>query len=510
MNIFIRVDASIYIGSGHIMRCLVLAQGLVRQGHRITFVCRPQPGDMIDFLQSNKQVVQPLPELERQVKPENTSDYTTWLQVYWLQDARESEALITKADLVIVDHYGLNMNWEEHVKAKLGCKLFVIDDLVRKHNADIILDQTLLRQSQAYLYSNQDALILTGCDHALIKPAFSTLREAARAKKINTQSPKLLLTMGAIDQFNVTLKILNIFATQVATKPSITVLLGRQSPHYKAVAAFCREHDWVTHIDFVNDMPSLMHKHDLAIGAPGSTTWERACLGIPSILIPLAENQQTICQNMLALDAAISVAIDDISSHFSGAYKQLISKAEYYQAQNLTLCDGLGLNRVLLAVEQLGLNNNPIQLRKALQEDIDLVYQWQCQPGTRKYALNSRVPTLLEHRQWMQNKLVSFSDYFYIITLGYEQLPVGVIRLDEALDKSYLLSIFIDQAFYDRGIAKQALLNLNVIHENMMIKAQVLSENIASQCLFSSLGYQKDGNELFIREPLSSKEIQRR
>ena len=104
----------------------------------------------------------------------------------------------------------------------------------------------------------------------------------------------------------------------------------------------------------------------------------------------------------------------------------------------------------------------------------------------------------------MQNKLASFSDYFYIITFGREQLPVGVIRLDGMQDKSYLLSVFIDEAYYGRGIAKQALLDLNIIHADIQIKAQVLSENLASQRLFSSVGYHQHSNELFIREPLSS------
>lgn len=509
MNIVIRVDASIFIGSGHVMRCLVLAKGLTARGHKVTFICRPQAGDMIGFLQSQHQTVISLPVLMDVITPKNTCDYKAWLQVPWLQDAQDVEAIVTdidgisNIDLIIVDHYGLDIEWERHVKAELGCRLFAIDDLVRKHAAELILDQTLQRDSHEYKCFNHHSDILVGCDYALIKPEFSQLRETALAKQINPQTPTLLVSMGAIDQFNVTLKVLKVFATQVIAKPSVTVLLSRRAPHYAEVSEFCCQHDWVTHLDFVTDMPSLMHKHDVAIGAPGSTTWERACLGIPSILIPLAENQQTIYQKMLAVDAAISVSIEDISSHLAEAYNQLMNRVEYYQAQNLSLCDGLGLNRVLLKVEQLCKSDNAIHLRKATPADIELVYQWQCQPGTRQYALNSQVPTLQEHQQWMQNKLTSFSDYFYIITFGREQLPVGVIRLDRSPDKSYILSIYIDEAFYGQGIAKQALRNLNVIHANILIKAQVLAENIASQRLFSSVGYLRYSSELFIRQPLS-------
>ena len=319
---------------------------------------------MIEFLQTQKQTVQVLPELTSFITPQITNDYTAWLQVPWTQDAFDTAQLFNKSksnvDLVIVDHYSLGIDWERQIKSKLDCQLFAIDDLVREHAADLILDQTLLRKSCEYRHANQDTNILAGCDYALIKPDFVTLREDALKKKINMQTPRLLLTMGAIDQFNVTLKVLNVFATQATEQANVTVLLSRNAPHYEDITAFCHQHEWITHIDFVDDMPSFMHKHDFAVGAPGSTTWERTCLGIPSILIPLAENQQVICQNMLAADAAIALTIDDISSHFVAAYKQLISKAVHYQAQNLTLCDGLGLNRTLLAVEKLSKNDLPI------------------------------------------------------------------------------------------------------------------------------------------------------
>ncbi|MDN3385225.1 glycosyltransferase, partial [Pseudoalteromonas sp. APC 3358] len=166
-------------------------------------------------------------------------------------------------------------------------------------------------------------------------------------------TPRLLLSMGGIDAPNATLHVLDVLKKSV-NPPITTVLLSPKAPHYKSVTEFAVKHSaWLTHIDFVDDMATLMCEHDIAIGAPGSTSWERACVGLPSIVIALADNQQTICKNLEAVGAAISVELEAISKNLMKAYEQLIADYSKMRTINLQLCDGQGVKRLMKHITQL-------------------------------------------------------------------------------------------------------------------------------------------------------------
>lgn len=530
MNIVIRADASVHIGSGHVMRCLVLAQGLTAQGHQVRFVCRSQTGDLVAFIESKDFCVYSLAPVNIELIPTTSADYAAWLQVPWQQDAQDFLLQVDTADLVIVDHYALNADWQQRIQQALNCKIMAIDDLVRHHHADLILDQTLLRKSDEYQSDHHashntsdhtghhtvhhschhkghhSGQVLTGCDFALLNPQFSYYREQALANDVRASRPRLLLSMGGIDQPNATLSVLTALADMpTLLRPLVTVLLGPRAPHYRQVKAFCLQNDdWICHLDFVDNMAALMLQHQVAIGAPGTTSWERACLGVPSIIIPLAENQQTISRNLVAVDAAYKVELDEITEHLQNTYQALLQNWSRLRVNNLKLCDGLGLNRVLKAMGNL-VGVDDLQLRSATEADIKLVFDWQCHPSTRQYALNQQVPTWTEHNKWMRCKLLQQQDYFYMITIAnnaFSGADVGVVRLDKIAEAEYLLSIFIAPDYYNQGIAKRALASLDKSHPRITVRAQVLTANLASQRLFTRDGYQRIMAETFIRYPL--------
>lgn len=522
MNIVIRTDASVHIGSGHVMRCLVLAQGLTTQDHQVRFVCRPQAGDLIEFIEHKGFTVQLLAPPQTWLEPQHSADYIAWLQVPWQQDAQDLLTLVAAADLVIVDHYGLNRDWQRDIKQALDCKIMVIDDLVRDHHADLILDQTLLRRANEYQPqyqpSHAETKILTGCEFALLNPLFSDCREHALENDKLSSRPQLLLSMGGIDQPNATLLVLAALAADPAlTRPLVTVLLGPRAPHYQQVKAFCLQHDdWIEHVDFVDNMAELMLQHQVAIGAPGTTSWERACLGVPSIIIPLAENQQTISRKLVVVEAVYKIELNDITDELIPTYKRLLQNWSALRNNNLKLCDGLGLKRVLTAIAHLAASGH-LQLRSATAVDIKAVFAWQCHPSTRQYALNNQVPSWAEHQTWMMNKLSQSDDYFYIISIADtadaggtssnqqhdHDISVGVVRLDRMKPAEYLLSIFIDPAYYGHGIATRALAYLDDLHPHITIHARVLTANLTSQQLFTQARYQRVTVETFIRDPLA-------
>lgn len=173
LNVAFRVDASTHIGSGHVMRCLVLADALVSDGHQVVFLARPQAGDLISLIKQRGHSVCPLSELECPVEPVSTDDYAGWLQVAELDDATECAGLLKSTDLVIVDHYGIGALWHKRVKETHDCKVVVIDDLVRAHDAELIIDQTLQRDAAEYNRKKANTLVLAGTQYALIAPVFA-------------------------------------------------------------------------------------------------------------------------------------------------------------------------------------------------------------------------------------------------------------------------------------------------------------------------------------------------
>ena len=351
MKIFFRSDASVHIGSGHVMRCLVLAKILRDKGHDVAFATRPQEGDFVDYI---KQQNIPVIELQRSnniIPPKADNDYSAWLQLPWLDDASDFITKTEEADLVIVDHYGINKDWEKYVSEMLNCKMFIIDDLVREHYAHLILDQTFGREQQEYISKVNGAKMLVGSYYSLLAPRYGELRKLAEEKNLLIQDHKVLVTMGAIDNPNVTLKVLK--ALLSIENISVTVLLSPKAPHYESVSLFCRNCAWITHIDFSDDVATLMLEHNIAIGAPGSTTWERACLGLPSIIIPIADNQKDIAENIANTGAAIKLNIADIESGFKNAYKLLTDNWLEYRLANFKITDGLGAFRVVKHVESL-------------------------------------------------------------------------------------------------------------------------------------------------------------
>jgi UDP-2,4-diacetamido-2,4,6-trideoxy-beta-L-altropyranose hydrolase len=509
VNIIIRSDASIHIGSGHIMRCLVLAQKLKTQGHHVSFASRPQPGDLIDFIQNKGFKVYQLITPKQWLEPESSDDYDAWLQVSWQEDAQNFIHNIKHADLIIVDHYGINAQWELLVKNHFTCRIFAIDDLVRQHQAEVILDQTLLRDPEEYHILNPDSLVLAGCDFALLNPSFVKYRHKALQEKSISQQTKVLISMGGIDQPNATLKVLKALST-MPKKPYASVLLSPRAPHYQSIKQFCTQHqDWLIHFDFVDDMAKLMVEYDLAIGAPGTTSWERACLGIPSIIIPLADNQKTTSEQLTQVGAAIKVEIDEIENSFLPCYQKVLDNKDSMRLNNLSICDGLGLQRVIKSIQDLEAKEAaPITLRPATQSDIEDVYKWQLLPQTRQYALTKSTPTWIEHQAWMQAKLTDKSHYFYIIEglsnkKELNRQKIGVLRLDKIETALYTLSIFIDSHYFRQGFAKKALEYIDLLHPDINIQATVLEENTASQALFHSTKYIKVSATLFARDPIN-------
>lgn len=345
MRVVFRVDASQHIGSGHVMRCLVLAEALRDNGYSVLFATRAQVADFNGFILSKGFSVINLMQPCYWLTPTSSADYTAWLQVSEIEDSQDFIYKVANADLVIVDHYGINVKWHKQVKQHLSCTLMVIDDLVREHEADIVLDQTLNRDALEYT-KFRDCLALTGTDYALLKPGYR-FSQKALLHSAPPEQHTILISMGGIDLPNASLSVL-VALQHLVEKIPTTVLLCKRSPNYEKVKAFVNtNNDWVNHVDFVDNMPEFMAKYSIMVGAPGSTSWERACLGIPSIIVPIAENQQTIALQLESANAVKVVELENIKSDLIASLEEILSQWQSYRARNFALCDGLGCDRAL-------------------------------------------------------------------------------------------------------------------------------------------------------------------
>ena len=298
MHVIFRVDASVEMGTGHVMRSLTLAEELKRKGALVRFICREQPGDMCDFLEQKNFHVHRLPPVGNRLKYRINGhhQYGHWLEVAWDEDAEQTIHEIRSSEIpvdwVIVDHYGIKREWEEIIRRNMTSKILIIDDLAdRDHDCDVLLDQNFYHN----MSTRYEGLVPGHCKK-LLGPAYSLLREEfvkerGNAKHRNGIVKKVLVFFGGSDPTNETSKALEAISLLQRKDIIIDVVVGNSNPNKEQVAYICRENENFQYHCQINYMGKLMAEADLAIGAGGSSTWERCFLGLPAITITTAENQ---------------------------------------------------------------------------------------------------------------------------------------------------------------------------------------------------------------------------
>jgi len=311
MNITFRTDSSLQIGSGHIMRCLTLADELRQRGAEVTFVCREYPGNMIGLIETKGYPVVRLAQAEAEyaAAPDDLT-HAAWLGVPWQQDASDTITAVRDArpQWLIIDHYALDHRWEELLRPHVG-KIMVIDDLAdRAHDCELLLDQNFGRTADAYgSLVPEGCNLLLGAQYALLRPEFAVLREYSLNRRKNPSFNQLLVTMGGVDKDNVTGDILNALKDcELPDNCRIKVVMGPTAPWLDSVSQQAKCLPWDVEVKInVADMARIMAESDLAIGAAGGTSWERCCLGLPTIMLVIARNQEIAARQLEQVGAAI-------------------------------------------------------------------------------------------------------------------------------------------------------------------------------------------------------------
>ena len=351
MHVLFRADATSQIGGGHIFRCLTLAGKFAELGHRCTFFCSKLPEGFASLIADgghdlaiiNSQIIED--DLERgwEERPANPELQKSDQQACAAELGRE------QAGLVVVDHYLLDASWEQAWSAS---RILAIDDLAnRQHDCDFLLDQTLGRTPDEYSgLIPASAIAMTGTSYALLRSEFAELRQLAKARRAATEQVNhILVNFGSADIGGLTLPVLqNLIALDYGGQT--TAVCGSASKSKVPLEEFSRSHEQIELIFDSKDMARLMLQADLAIGAPGATSWERCALGLPSVLIGVAENQRKILEELARHEIAAKASDPGEAARLA---LQIADDPEQWQRMSssaLALCDGRGAGRVVQKV----------------------------------------------------------------------------------------------------------------------------------------------------------------
>ncbi|MDX5407668.1 MAG: UDP-2,4-diacetamido-2,4,6-trideoxy-beta-L-altropyranose hydrolase [Chromatiaceae bacterium] len=287
MRVLLRADASVSMGSGHIMRCLTLAKALQQQGAVCNFICRPHEGHLIDWLREQNITVIMLPDTIN-----NEVD-----------DARQCLTHLTSSyQLLVLDHYQLGQAYCQLMRARCD-KVLVIDDLAnRQHDCDILLDQNLLPKGN----ERYQQLVPAHCLQ-LLGPRYALLRDEfyQRPSNRNGQPKHILVSFGGSDEQNLTTLAVNAIAQLKPEQVTADIVIGANNP-WRAMLQqqVARLSNVQLHVQ-CNYMASLMYQARLMLGAGGATHWERCICGLPGLVVTVAENQQATTAYLDELGACV-------------------------------------------------------------------------------------------------------------------------------------------------------------------------------------------------------------
>jgi len=482
-RIAFRADASSQLGTGHLARCLALADELRARGVRTCFVCRPLPNslDAEVRIRGHELAILPegrLPEIDPGADVAGTTAALS-AGMPW--------------DWLVVDHYGLDERWEMPAR-RVAQKILAIDDVAdRRHDADVLLDPGL-HQEGARRYAG---LVPPSC-RVFLGPAFALLRAEFVARPPRETKPgsfRVNVSFGGADPGGMTLRALRALETCGDPRIDIDVALGSASPHLHAVTEACAEMARTRlHVDATH-MATLFGLASLAIGAGGSSSWERCRMGLPAIVVSLAPNQRPNCRALGASRAALYLgdAEEVTSEMLAKTIAALGSRPRLLETMGrraAALVDGRGTERVALL-----LLKGPVAFRRATVEDSRKAWSWRNHPSTRRFSVDSSTVSWSTHERWWADSLASDKRILLVATSRGSEL--GVLRYDLE-GSTATVSIYLDPGLAGLGLGNVVLregttwLAANAPSVDR-IRAVILPENVASIRSFVAAGYESQG-----------------
>lgn len=485
MKIAFRADGGEGVGYGHVMRCLTLADALARRGARCHFLSRALPGHLAERIAAAGHGLTCLPA-----------------KLAAGDDARFCLDVLGETgpwDWVVVDHYDLDPSWEEALGAAARRRL-VIDDLGRPHSCELLLDQNDADSARYAGKLPPHCRALLGPRYALVRPEFAARRAAGRVR--DGRIRRVLVFFGGADASGATRLALAALAA-LAAPPAVDVVVGAAVPDRADVARACAQLPACTlHVD-TDRMAELMDAADLYVGAGGSVTWERLTLGLPGLVVAVAENQVETSRRLARVGAhwylgrltELSVSRLQQALELAQAMPEtLLSVAQAAGA----VTDGRGALRVAVEMQA-----EDVSLRRAGSEDAVRILEWRNHPAVRRYANDPAPIDHASHARWFAE--ISTSPNHALLIAEWAGEPLGVLRYDFTGERARV-SIYVVPERMGQGWGG-ALLRQGerwlAAHrpEIRWCEAEIRGENLASKKIFERNGFR--ARKLFLEKELA-------
>ncbi|MBK4731005.1 UDP-2,4-diacetamido-2,4,6-trideoxy-beta-L-altropyranose hydrolase [Oxynema sp. CENA135] len=430
----IRADASTAIGTGHVMRCLALAQAAKQNGDRPIFVMADCSRAIADRLNAEG-----IKAIEIEPQPGSVEDCQKTIEI--------SRKLNIK--YLVLDGYQFKTKYQKRI-AEAGLNFLFLDDYGHgeSYYANWILNQNIYANDSFYKQRSPDTQLLLGTRYALLRCEFWAWRGWRR--EIAPIARKILVTLGGGDRDNVTLKVIQALQHLDNSDLDVAIVIGGSNPHYSSLEKAARSSKFsIRLLQNITDMPELMAWADLGISAGGSTCWELAFMGLPSLTVILAENQRAIAETLAKEKIAINLGDYrelDLNRMTQAIADLLGSKTKRAQISQRAcqLVDGEGSERVLMLLE-----GEKIRLRSPQDRDCRLLWQWANDPDVRNTSFSSDPIPWEHHVQWWRSHLNNPNSLIYL-ALDRDDRAIGSIRY-LIVENEAVVSINIDRQFRGLG-----------------------------------------------------------
>lgn len=427
------------------------------------------------------------------LKPLETSTLPVGSTAAQEQDARATLVASggNAGDWLVVDHYDLDETWERQMR-RYADRLLVLDDLGnRSHDCDMLLDQNLFENPEGRYAArvSQGCQLLLGPRYALLRDEFAACRNRVHPRSGAVR--RALITFGGADPGNCTSIAIDAMESLVTVDVSTDVVIGTEHPNRLEIENRCRRPNFSLHVQ-TQRMAQLMAEADIAIAAGGSSTWERCCLGLPSLTVAIAENQLQVVRS--AAKAGLLCELDANSMDAARLARQLLTliedspRREAMSRAGMALIDGRGSVRVARA---LGFFS--VSIRPASAADAADLFEWRNHPAVRSFSRTTAPLDWDEHRRWLGSVLGDPSRVLLIAeSMGR---AAGVVRFDIEIDVAKISIYAVPERNPAASGAEVLAAAEYWLRENRReireFAAVVLDGNVASHRLFVAAGFER-------------------
>ena len=495
MIVYFRTDASSYIGSGHVMRCITLAEELNNLGVSVVFITLNCQGNLNQYIRNKGFKISPISTtIPDNFKDTNNSKNTgIWSNEQLNKDAEETIRLLNKEkpNWLVIDHYSIDITWENRLRPYVE-KIMVIDDLAnRQHSCDLLLDQNYTHNRNRYSHLlNPSVTKLLGPQYALLRKEFTVDQPEFEKNKL---IENIFIFFGGSDPGNLTGITLKALTYCKINYSNIDVVIGSSNCHKKEVTSLVEKLHKATLYEQVDNISDLMRKADISLGAGGTSTWERMVIGLPSIVVTIADNQVPSIKDLdkdnylIWIGNANRVSKSIICNALSDAIQNYDDLKEMSQ-KGKKLVSRLG-SRTVAKILSTGPDKDTLFVRESVYSDYLLYWYWVNDPAVRNNSFKQQDIALKDHQVWFENCLDNPNTILLVIESNLS--AIGQVRFDY-FDSYYTIDYSISRQFRGFGLGRVVLsraIDYLKKYGSFTLIGDIKESNLASCKVFEQVGF---------------------